>query len=87
MGLTHVSVKVGNPANGRRAEEVRCLVDSGAIYSLIPSAVLRRLGIKPHSRREFVLANGEVIRRRLATATFEYRGASRRLDGDRWGTG
>lgn len=74
MGLTHVSVKVGNPANGRRAEEVRCLVDSGAIYSLIPRAVLRRLGIKPHSRREFVLANGDVIRRKLATATFEYEG-------------
>ena len=74
MRLTHVSVKVGNPANGRRAEEVRCLVGSGAIYSLIPRAVLRRLGIKPHSRREFVLANGDVIRRRLATATFEYAG-------------
>jgi clan AA aspartic protease len=74
MGLTHVSVMVGNPANGRQVEEVRCLVDSGAIYSLVPRPVLRRLGIKPHSTREFVLANGEVIRRRLATATFEYQG-------------
>lgn len=36
--------------------------------------VLRRLGIKPHSTREFVLANGDVITRRLATATFEYQG-------------
>ncbi|MGH9384764.1 MAG: hypothetical protein ACRD2N_10805 [Vicinamibacterales bacterium] len=44
MGLTHVSVKVGNPANGRNAEHVRCLVDSGAIYSLVPRPVLRRLG-------------------------------------------
>jgi clan AA aspartic protease len=67
-------VKVGNPANGQRTEEVRCLVDSGAIYSLIPRAVLKRLGIKPHSTREFVLANGDVIRRRLATATVEYQG-------------
>lgn len=74
MGLTHVSVKVGNPANGRRAEVVRCLVDSGAVYSLIPGTVLRRLGVKPHSSSEFVLANGEVIRRRLATATLEYQG-------------
>ena len=68
MGLTHVSVKVGNPANGRQTEEVRCLVDSGAIYSLVPRPVLRRLGIRAHSTREFVLANGDVIRRRLATA-------------------
>jgi len=74
MGLTHVSVRVGNPANGRKCEAVRCLVDSGAIYSLVPGGVLRRLGIKPHSTREFVLANGDVIRRRLATATFEYQG-------------
>src|SRR5918996_5082351 len=74
MGLTHVSVRVGNPANGGRTEEVRCLVDSGAMYSLIPRAVLRRLGIKAHSTRDFVLANGEVITRKLATATFEYEG-------------
>ena len=74
MGLTHVRVKVGNPANGRRGENVRCLVDSGAVYSLIPGVVLRRLGIKPHTTSEFVLANGDVIRRRLATATLEYDG-------------
>ena len=74
MGLTFVKIKVGNPANGRRAEEVNCLVDSGAVYSLIPGRILRKLRIKPHSMREFVLANGDVIRRRLATATFEYEG-------------
>ena len=74
MGLTFVKVAVGNPANGHRRESVNCLVDSGAIYSLIPGPVLRKLQIKPHSRREFILANGDVIRRRLATATFEYDG-------------
>ena len=74
MGLTHVKVRVGNPKNGLRPEEVNCLLDSGAVYSLIPGRILRKLGIKPHSTREFVLANGEVIQRRLATATFEYEG-------------
>ncbi len=74
MGLTFIRVRVGNPANGHRGEDVRCLVDSGAVYSLIPGAILRKLGIKPHSTREFVLADGQVIRRRLATATFEYEG-------------
>ena len=72
MGLTHVKVRVGNPANGRSVEEVNCLVDSGAVYSLISAGILRKLHIKPHSTREFVLADGQVIRRRLATATFEY---------------
>jgi clan AA aspartic protease len=74
MGLTYVKIRVGNPANGRRAEEVSCLVDSGAIYSLVPGRILRKLGIRPHSKREFILANGEAIQRRLATATFEYQG-------------
>lgn len=74
MGLTFVTVRVGNPANGGPGEDVSCLVDSGAVYSLIPATVLRKLGVEPHSTREFVLANGEVIHRRLATATFEYQG-------------
>jgi clan AA aspartic protease len=74
MGLTFVKVTVGNPANGHRRADVSCLVDSGAVYSLIPGTVLRKLHIKPHSTREFILANGDVIKRRLATATFEYDG-------------
>lgn len=74
MGLTFVKVSVGNPANGHRTQGVNCLVDSGAVYSLIPGSILRKLGIKPHSTREFVLANGDIIERRLATATFEYEG-------------
>ena len=63
MGITHVEATVGNPVDGS-TERVRCLVDSGAVYSLIPGAVLTRIGIASHSEREFVLANGEVIRRR-----------------------
>jgi clan AA aspartic protease len=74
MGLTHVKVRVGNPANGRESADVYCLVDSGAVYSLVPGRVLRKLHIKPHSVREFVLADGRVVRRKLATATFEYNG-------------
>ena len=74
MGLTFVTVRVGNPAAGGRAENVTCLVDSGAVYSLIPETVLQKLDIKPHSSREFILADGQVVHRFLATATFEYEG-------------
>ena len=74
MGLTFVKVKVGNPANGHRTADVSCLVDSGAVYSLVRGRILLKLGIRPHSTREFVLDNGEIIRRRLATAMFEYEG-------------
>jgi len=49
MGLTHVEVTISNPGNPRRAAKLTFLVDSGAIYSVVPKTVLRRLGVKPHS--------------------------------------
>jgi len=39
------------------------LVDSGAIYSVIPSKTLERLGIQPHGERSFMLADGTEITR------------------------
>jgi len=59
MGLTFVNVKVANPADPSRAIEEQFLVDSGAVYSLVPSKELEQIGIEPHSRRSFILANGE----------------------------
>ena len=46
------------------------MVDSGAVYSVIPSETLRRLGIEPHSSRTFILADGSEIRRKMGNATF-----------------
>jgi len=72
--ITNVKVTIGNPADPTRSTEVECLVDSGATYSLVPAEILRSLGIEPHSVREFVLGNGEIVRRKMGTALFEYRG-------------
>ena len=74
MGITNVRATVGNPADTGRRCEVELLVDSGATYSLVPAEILQSLGIEPHSAREFVLGNGEIVRRRMGTALFEYRG-------------
>jgi predicted aspartyl protease len=74
MGLTFVKVKVANPADPSRAVEEQFLLDSGAVYSLVPRSDLERIGIKPHSRRTFILANGEPVERELGTAIFEYQG-------------
>ena len=76
MGLTFVTVKVGKTANGHRSEEVQCLVDSGAIYSLVPETVLRRLDIEPHSTREFVLADGNGYRAPACHRHVRVRGAT-----------
>jgi clan AA aspartic protease len=74
MALTHVSVRIANPARARRFAQVKFLVDSGAIYSVVPTRTLERLGVKPHSRRTFVLADGSEVTRRMGDAVF-------RLDG------
>ena len=70
MGLTHVRARISNPARPRRSAMIRLLVDSGAVYSVIPGATLRHLGIEPHSSRTFILADGTEIRRKMGNATF-----------------
>jgi clan AA aspartic protease len=72
MGLTFLKVEVGNPANPDVTETIEFLVDSGAIYSVVPAPVLDRLGIKPVSQHEFILANGTTIVRRKGIALFKY---------------
>jgi hypothetical protein len=47
MGLTFLEVEVGNPANLEVTEKVEFLIDSGTIYSVVPTPILDRLGIKP----------------------------------------
>ena len=72
MGLTVLKVKVGNPAKPNVTKELEFLVDSGAIYSVVPSAVLRKLGVKPVATQEFRLADGSAIKRRKGIALFQY---------------
>src|SRR5438874_6948530 len=72
MGLTVLRVKVGNPAKPRVTEELEFLVDSGAVYSVVPSRILRRLGIKSVATEEFRLADGSAITRRKGIALFRY---------------
>ena len=72
MGLTHLEIEVGNPANPEVTETIEFLVDSGAIYSVVPAAVLDRLGIRPLTEQEFRLADGSKIVRKKGGALFKY---------------
>ena len=72
MGLTVLRIKVGNPAKPKVTEELEFLVDSGAVYSVVPSRVLRKLGIKPLATQEFRLADGSTIIRKKGIALFRY---------------
>jgi predicted aspartyl protease len=73
MGLTVLQIEVGNPAAPDATEPVDFLVDSGAIYSVVPSAVLEQLGIQPLVTEAFRLADGSTIQRRKGIALFRYR--------------
>lgn len=72
MGLTHLELEVGNPANPEITEKLKFLVDSGAIYSVVPAPVLERLGLSPLAEQSFILANGDKIVRKKGWAMFRY---------------
>ena len=73
MGLTTLELEIANVASPERTEKLEFLIDSGAIYSVVPAPVLERLGIKPLAQQEFRLANGEKITRQKGVAVFRYK--------------
>src|SRR6266567_5369123 len=74
MGLTVLELEVGNPANPEVTEKLDFLIDSGAIYSVVPTPILEKLGIRPFAQQEFRLADGSKIVRKKGGALFR-RGA------------
>ena len=72
MGLTVLDVEVGDPARPEVSEKLELLIDSGAVYSVVPRPVLERLGIRPLTRQEFRLANGTKVVRQKGVALFRY---------------
>jgi predicted aspartyl protease len=73
VGLTVLTLDVANPANAEVRQSVDFLVDSGATYSFVPREVLLRLGIAPHSRQRFRIADGSTIERDRGDALFFYK--------------
>ena len=72
MGLTFLELEIANPANPSVTERLDFLIDSGANYSVVPSAILERLGIQPLAVQEFRLANGTKVQRKKGVALFKY---------------
>ena len=74
MGLTTLKVRLSNPADRRRAVEEELLVDSGAIYAVVPAPVLRRIGVRPRRKETFMLADGSHVTRDTGTVFLELAG-------------
>ncbi len=64
MGTFRVTIEVGAPT-GSQFGEISVLVDTGASHSQVPTSLLRDLGVTPHTRRTFALADGRRIQREV----------------------
>ena len=74
MALTKQKFLVKERRRARRQARVNFLIDSGAVYSLVPAVTLKKLGIRPHRKVDFTLADGTTITRRVGDAYFEFQG-------------
>lgn len=74
MGITTAILKVREHRKSEKFAEVEFLVDSGAVYSLVPGKILDELEIEPYREVSFSLADGTSIKRRVCSGYFEFEG-------------
>jgi len=79
MGITFTKATISNPRQPRRgAIELEFLIDTGAIFSVLPGPIARKLALAKLDREEFTLAHGSRRAYDVGEAFFEL--------GDRRGT-
>ena len=74
MGLGDVPMLLEG-RDGRR-RKVNMLVDSGAVWSLLPEEDWRALGLSPQRTCQFSLADCTTIERNVSECRFAYRGVA-----------
>lgn len=68
MGITTVQLTVKNPLNPNKSAEGEFLVDSGAHFTVLPAAMVKKLHIKPSYAQRFSLADGRIMQRNVGNA-------------------
>ena len=76
MGTFAVEIEVGNPG-GTMFERVTALVDTGSTYTILPTSLLRSLGVARVDRQSFILANGQRIHRDIGETSVRIDGRIR----------
>jgi len=72
MGITFTKAKISNPRKPRGSViEIDFLIDTGAIFSVVPSPIARKLALAKLEREEFTLADGSRRRYDVGEAFFE----------------
>src|SRR6266487_4259964 len=64
------TVTVINLADPKKRMRMQFRVDSGAVYSVVPKAYLRQLGIRSCGSKSFALADGNTVTRKIGNALF-----------------
>lgn len=74
MGITYLEIEVANIVTPKDTRLVEVMVDSGAIFSVLPRTLLEELGIEPLTEEVLFLADGKRISRQKGGAVFRYAG-------------
>ena len=74
--MTYVRAKVSRPTGRGQSIGVRFLVDTGAVYTVLPEDVWHALKLKPQRTVEFSLADGTIISRQVSECRFTIEGQS-----------
>jgi clan AA aspartic protease len=72
LGFTYVKVKMVNPTSPERSETVELIVDTGAVYTIVPKDILETLKIDRRGSRVFQTVNKQKIKRDIGVAVVEY---------------
>src|SRR5712691_6066882 len=79
MGLFAVPVTLSNPVDPERRLVLALIVDTGAVYTMLPAEVVEQLGLATPRERLVMLASGEQVTYGVGTVNI-------RLDGEEWPT-
>jgi clan AA aspartic protease len=74
VGTVHTNAKIWSTTNGREPVELDLVVDTGAIFTLIPRSVLERLGVEAKGKRQFRTIDGSPMERDVGVIEIEVQG-------------
>jgi predicted aspartyl protease len=74
MGRVDAEIRIANPGDRARAEDLSLMADTGATFTVVPSDVWDRLGLVAEFPRRLRTADGSVLERQQGNAYVEIDG-------------
>ena len=75
MGITNIEATISNIKSPSKKVTDEYLVDTGAGYTVVPHAAVKKLGLKPTRTQKFSLADGTTVERSLGYAMVKIDGS------------